>query len=154
MTTWTSFSECLLIQSQIDHSTAQLLALLLELLQLLRLISSHAAVLLAPTVVSLLCDTHPPDRVNTGKSLSGQHINLAQLRDSLFGAVTLRSDLQPSFHSLLGWINSMGEDQNDTPNWFAPYVFRELTSCKTGGDLFHVDDVTRQWHTSSSPVLT
>ncbi|PRY19772.1 hypothetical protein CLV78_11815 [Aliiruegeria haliotis] len=52
---------------------------LLETLELLKLVGSHSAILLAPAIVCLLRDAHLADCINTRRSLPDKDINLPQL---------------------------------------------------------------------------
>ena len=81
----------LLIQCQIGHGLAKAFILLLQPFQLLELVNTHAAILLAPAIERLLGYLHLPDRINTRHSLAAKHLNLSQLRDNLFRLVSLDS---------------------------------------------------------------
>jgi len=62
-----------------------------------RVSGAHVAILLTPAIIGLLRDTHLTDRINPDNSLPNQYVDLAQLRDNLFGFVALAGHSQSSF---------------------------------------------------------
>ena len=62
--------EELFVQRQVRSRSAQLPALLLELLQTAKLIDAHPGVLLAPAVKAILSDLEPTDRARHRQALA------------------------------------------------------------------------------------
>ena len=84
-----------LVQRQGGYRASETLVLALQLLQSFQLITVHAAILLAPSVVGLHRHTDLPDCIRNRPSLPLQHLNLPQFRYDLLGLVSL------SNHSLV-----------------------------------------------------
>src|SRR5690606_35789765 len=74
-----------LLERQVRHSLAQTVVLFLKLLQPLHLVTLQAAELLAPAVIRELRHADRANRLANRFSLRQQNIDLAQLRDDLFG---------------------------------------------------------------------
>src|SRR5690606_19493965 len=78
-----------LLERQVRHSLAQTVVLFLKLLQPLHLVTLQAAELLAPAVIRELRHADRANRLANRFSLRQQNIDLAQLRDDLFGLMLL-----------------------------------------------------------------
>lgn len=78
-----------LLERQIRDRLAQPLVLLLKILQPLHLVALQAAEFLAPAVIGERRDADRADRFGDRASLRYQHVDLPQLRDDLFGLMSL-----------------------------------------------------------------
>src|SRR5438445_12552946 len=88
----------------------------LKLLQALDLLNLQPAKLLTPAIVGHLAHTDLPDRLRHALALRDQNIDLAQLRDDLFGLVALPCHYSPpgcQRHTSCQ-TTSMGADQQIT----------------------------------------
>jgi hypothetical protein len=85
-----------LVQGQIRNRLAETLVLLLQTLQLLHLIRTHAAVLATPAIIGLLYNANLADRVQTGHALTHKNLDLAKLGDDFFRCGTLLAHLRSS----------------------------------------------------------
>src|SRR5690606_30098135 len=78
-----------LLEREVRHSLAQPVILFLEFFQPLHLIALQAAELLAPAIIRELRHADRANRLANRSSLRQQNIDLAQLRDDLFGLMLL-----------------------------------------------------------------
>src|SRR5690606_36143756 len=78
-----------LVQCQIGNHLAKPFVLLLELLQLPKLVTAHAAIQLAPPVIRQLGNADLANSIRHRHALATQNLNLPKLRDDLFGLVSL-----------------------------------------------------------------
>ena len=76
-----------LVQCQIRHRPPQPLVLRLQRLEPLQLVPVHAAILLAPAVVGILCHADLMNRVRDRAALALQNLNLPKLQHDLLGLV-------------------------------------------------------------------
>src|SRR5256885_16797650 len=86
----------------------------LKLLQALDLLNLQPAKLLTPAIVGHLAHTDLPDRLRHALALRDQNIDLAQLRDDLFGLVALPCHYSPPGcqRHTSSRTTSMGADQH------------------------------------------
>src|ERR1700756_965015 len=84
-----------LVQRQIRDRLAQPAVLELKLLQALDLLNLQPAKLLTPAIVGHLAHTDLPNRLRHALALRDQNVDLAQLRDDLFGLVALPCHYSP-----------------------------------------------------------
>src|SRR5690606_16293725 len=78
-----------LVQRQIGHRLAKPFVLLLEILQLPKLVTAHAAILLAPPVERQFGNADLANGIRHRHALAAQNLNLPKLRDDLVGLVSL-----------------------------------------------------------------
>src|SRR5690606_13727730 len=78
-----------LVQRQIGHRLAKPFVLLLEILQLPKLVTAHAAILLAPPVERQFGNADLANGIRHRHPLAAQNLNLPKLRDALVGLVSL-----------------------------------------------------------------
>src|SRR5690606_35878075 len=78
-----------LVQRQIGHRLAKPFVLLLEILQLPKLVTAHAAILLAPPVERQFGNADLANSIRHRHALAAQNLNLPKLRDDLVGLVSL-----------------------------------------------------------------
>src|SRR3954468_15028796 len=106
-----------LVEREVGDGFAQALVLGLQRLHALDLIGLGPAVLLAPAIIRDLGDADRADRVRHRGSLRNQDIDLAQLRNDLFGGVSLLTHSDPpsalTSHTS-GWTTPTGADQCGT----------------------------------------
>src|SRR5690606_1809258 len=72
-----------LVQRQIGHRLAKPFVLLLEILQLPKLVTAHAAILLAPPVERQFGNADLANGIRHRHALAAQNLNLPKLRDDL-----------------------------------------------------------------------
>jgi hypothetical protein len=102
------------LERLVGDDLLQLGVLALELLEPLRLVDLHAAVLAAPAVIRLLAHTELPHHLADRLALRKPHLGFTQLADDLLGSVplSLRHQIPPSSEpprfSLCGWIGFRG----------------------------------------------
>ncbi len=82
-----------LVQRQVGYRLAKPFVLLLEILQLTKLVTAHA--MLAPSIVGQLGNADLANRVRHRHSLAAQNLNLPKLRDDLLGLVSLGAHRGP-----------------------------------------------------------
>lgn len=87
------FGEDQLVERQIGGSLSERLIHLLQPFELVQLVSSHIAMLLAPLVIGLFGYAGFPDRVAPSNPLADKNLNLPQSHDNLFRIVPLASHL-------------------------------------------------------------
>src|SRR5690606_39180006 len=107
-----------LVQRQIGHRLAKPFVLLLEILQLPKLVTAHAAILLAPPVIRQLRNADLANRIRHRHALPAQNLSLPKLRDDLVGLVSLVCHCGP-------------------PSWSKPYF--KVAPFNGGGSI-------RRWH--------
>src|SRR5690606_5056750 len=78
-----------LVQRQIGHRLAKPFVLLLEILQLPKLVTAHAAILLTPPVERQLGNADLANSIRHRHALASQNLCLPKLRDDLVGLVSL-----------------------------------------------------------------
>ena len=86
------------VKAQVSHQLLELGVLPLERLEFLGLISTQAAVLLAPPVVRRLGDADALAHQIDGLALAKLHLRLAKPTDDLLGRMSLLCHLQPPKH--------------------------------------------------------
>src|SRR5438445_13182607 len=94
----------------------------LKLLQALDLLNLQPAKLLTPAIVGHLAHTDLPDRLRHALALRDQNIDLAQLRDDLFGLVALPCHYSPPGcqRHTSSRTTSMGADQRHARGFLLP----------------------------------